>query len=624
MPEEIKDIYKKIEQGVDDFFQSDKFLSYLQTMSRFHNYSARNILLIRQQMPDATRVAGYKTWQEVGRQVNAGEKGIRILCPKVTYVDVETEETNENGKNIIERQPVTRFIPVSVFDISQTNGRELPSLVTELTGDVPEFDRLYAAITGISEYRIVTDDIGENAKGLCDHSIRTIFIKPGMSQAQTLKTAIHEMFHSRLHGDVLDDKPRRQKEIEAESAAYVVCSHFGLDTGDYSFGYVASWAAGTDHNTRRSCIRNIHKEVKLVIGEMEQVLGIGRETGGTTLQDIKEKVQKEAAEKLHGMGIEKEDIAVHIYDVKPAEKKEILMYLANPYYEYRGAMKVTGLTKTEIQTLLVAGAGQFDNIIDYLTGKGGECELLEPQEDMPYELSYDLGNGIVYDLSPSPVTSVAAMIEYSGDMREDEAFAALNNEEQILDGVKVDLNPVKREALREPYTERLEKYENEGYSAAWPMVGITYSNVEGMPLHNMNISEAVRFINKLDERVVNNPEKYMRISISYTYNDWNYEHVQNLDFGKGRMNFIDYLKLPPNFIRHLKSHSSLIDMAAKAESFAPDTTYGREYSDRMQEWAEYCRMELNHHSDEPVIPKPPLLDELYQTLELTHDFRLDR
>lgn len=624
MPEEIKDIYEKIEQGIDDFFQSDRFLSYLQTMSRFHNYSARNILLIRQQMPSATKVAGYKTWQEVGRQVNAGEKGIRILCPKVTYVEVETEETDENGKNIIERQPVTRFIPVSVFDVSQTTGRELPALATELTGDVPGFDRLFAAITGISEYRIVTDDIGETAKGLCDHAIRTIFIRSGMSQAQTLKTAVHELFHSRMHGDIFDDKPRSQKEIEAESAAYVVCSHFGLDTSDYSFGYVASWAAGTDHSTRRSCIRNIHKEVKLVIGEMEQALERGREAGGATLQDIKERLQEKAAETFKTAGIEKEDIAVHIYDVKPAEKKEVFMYLANPYYEYRGALKVTGLTKTELQTSLAAGAGHFDNIIGYITGLGGGCELLEPREDMPYGLSYDLGNDIVYDLSPSPVTSVAAMVEYDGDMREDEAFAALNGEEQAVDGVKADLNPVKREELKEPYTERLEKYENEGYSAVWPMVGITYSNVEGMPLHNMNISEAVRFINRLDEEVAGDPGKYMRISISYTYNDWNYEHVQNLDFGKGRMNFIDYLKLPPNIIRHLKSHSSLIDMTAKAESFAPDTTYGREYGDRMQEWAEYCRMELNHNSDEPVIPKPPLLDELYHTSELRQDFRLDR
>lgn len=619
--DELKAAYARIEQGVDEFFESDKFKDYLSVMGRFHDYSVRNIMLIKQQMQHATRVAGYQTWKELGRQVKKGEKGIRIVRPVNVTVDVPTNEFDENGKRIVEKKYVPRFAPASVFDISQTEGKELPSLAQELDGDVPGYERLFSAITNISDYRMIIDDISYNAdaKGMCDYTIQTIFIRPGMSQAQTLKTAVHELFHSRVHGGD-GSKSRQQKEIEAEAAAYVVCSHFGLDTGDYSFPYVAAWSAGVSHEERRRSIRSIHRDASAIINEMEKALSHGRDINGVDISAAEEKIKSSAEKTLEGS--DAQNINAVIYSVNPPEKKEVLMYLANENYGYRAAMKVTGLTKTEIKGLLEGGQ-TFEYLDAFLMQYGAECTLSEPDMDAEYDFSYNLGNMVLYDLKPEKAVSVSALVEYEGGAREDVVFAALNEQATDINGAAVDLNPVKAEELKEPYTERLEKYENLGYDSGWPMVRITYTNIEGVTYKSLNINEAADMIKKLDDRASGEPGKYMKISISYTYNDWNYEHVQDVDIVKGRMNFIDYLKLPPNIINHLKSHSSLIDMTKRAAFFAPDTTYGNEYSDRMLEWAQYCRMELNHSSDSPVIPKPPLLDDLYN-LQEENDFRLER
>ena len=606
---EIKDAYAKIEEGVDDFFQSDKFKKYLNCMSKFHKYSDRNIILIHSQMPDAKRVAGYQTWKEVGRQVNRGEKSIRILCPVNVMVDEKTDKTDEQGNEIIEKRPVTRFIMQSVYDISQTSGKELPSLVSELTGDVPEFDKLYKSISDMSSYRMVIDDIGSDAKGLCDHSIKTIFIKPGMSQAQTLKTAVHELFHSRVHLNK-QDKTREQCEIEAEAAAYVVCEHFGLDTSDYSFAYVASWSAGVDHETRRRCIRGIRKEATAIISAMEQSLEINK-INDNTLKETEDMIKEHAVSKLSAEGVDAENIDVRIYNTIPRPKAEAVMYIFNEYYDYKASMKVSGLTVDEIKSILDKGE-KYEYLNTYLEQYGGQCDLYEPSSDTEYDICYDLGHmRIVSIREPEKTEKVSAMVSYKGDDKEDRLFSVLNDAVPDISGAEIAINPVRQEEPTETYTERLEKYENLGYDSTWPMVGITYSNIPDLPHYNMNITEAVMFINKLDDDMINDPSKYLKVSIRYTYNDWNYEHIQNLEFGKGRINFIDYLKLPVNVVNHLKTHSNLIEMCTKAENYAPDTTYGQEYGDRMQEWAEYCRMELNHNSDNPVIPRPPLLDDLY-------------
>lgn len=618
---DYKEAVKRIEAGVDEMFTSGRFTEYLDVMSRFHSYSYRNMLLIKHQFPEASRVAGYRTWQEIGRQVKSGTHGINILVPSVKTVDVSTGKMDENGNEIIEKQPLTRFVVVTVFDVSQTEGKELPEIARELTGDVPYFANIMNALQGMTDYRITIEsgDVfaeNPNAKGLCDYSIRTIFIRDGMSQAQTLKTAVHELFHSRNHNTAVstDVKSREMKEIEAEAAAYVVCSHFGLDTGDYSFGYVASWAKDADHETRRRLIRGIAGEAKEIIGKMETAMGLKRDSNGFITEAAEEKLKETVAAMLP----DADGIDVKIYSQIPAEEKSCYVNMVNEYYGYNAALYVSGLKTSEVTSLLYQlsrenlTGGEAVTPDVYLSRYGAQCTVQEHQEGLNYILSYDLADNGIRLFEQHETSKVSALVSYKGDIREDVAFAGLCDRETIIDGVSVNLNPVKEEQISEPFISRLDRYEDLGYDQTWPMVDVTYSNVANRNSPAMNIAEAVKFVEKLDNSAFS-AGNYMKIRIKYTYNDWKYEHVQDLDFGKGRLNFIDYLNLPVNIINHLKSHAALLDMTNKAARFAPDTSYGKDFADRMLDWSTYCRMELNHNSDAPVLPDHPMINDSFRT-----------
>lgn len=612
----IKEAMQRIEQGVDEFFQSDHFREYLDFISNFHQYSYRNTLLIKSQLPAATLVAGYKKWQEMGRQVKRGEHGLTITAMSNRIFETDTEEKDANGNAIMEKNRSSVFFPVTVFDVSQTEGKEIPKLMERLEGDVPFYNNIKNAIQSMTDYRIVTDsaldEMGHaTANGLCDHEIRTIFIREGMSQAQTFKTMVHELFHSRNHAG--SGETRAQKEIEAEAAAYVVCSHFGLDTSSYSFGYVAGWAAGTDHETKRRCIKAILKDSREIITGIESAMGITRDANGFIIKQAEDKI----AETVSGILPDAENVNVRIYSKLPAEEKTCYVQMINEYYDYSEAMKVVGIGKEEVISLLsrlvqetaAGNAPVAPN--DYLAGYGAECELVPVDEEHDYVLSYDLGNNRMSLLSKDVTERVSALVEYEGSSNENEAFAILNDRETIVDGVYTNLNPIKAEPIKEPFIQRLDKYEQLGYDQSWPMVDITYTNIDNSIRPAMNISDAVRFVEKLDDGAFNQGS-YMKIRIKYTYNDWQYEHVQDLNFGKGRLNFIDYLNLPNNIINHLKSHAALIDLSNKASRYAPDTSYGRDYIDKMLEWSTFCRMELNHNSDAPVLPEHPLISDNVQ------------
>lgn len=622
----IKEAMQRIEQGVDEFFDSDRFREYLDFMSNFHQYSYRNCMLVKSQLPNATLVAGYKKWQEMGRQVRRGEHGLTITAISSRIYDTETGEKDENGNAIIDKNRSSVFFPVTVFDVSQTEGKEIPRLIERLEGDVPFYNNILDAIQSMTDYRIVIDstldEMGHTtANGMCAPEIKTIFIREGMSQAHTVKTMIHELFHSRNHAGA-DGRTSAQREIEAEAAAYVVCSHFGLDTSEYSFGYVATWAKSTDHETKRHCIRSIYNDSKDIITGIEGAMGITRDANGFIVSKAEDKLAEEVSDVLP----EASNVNVRIYNKLPAEEKTCYVHMTNEYYNYSGAMKVTGIGKEEVISLLsrliqenAAGSEQVAPNV-YLTGYGAECEDVSVDEQHDYILSYDLGNNRMSLLSRDATRKVSALVEYEGNISENEAFAVLNEKETVVDGVMTNLNPIKAEPIREPYIERLDKYEQLGYDQTWPMVDITYTNIDNSMRPAMNISDAVKFVEKLDDGAFAQGS-YMKIRIKYTYNDWQYEHVQDLNFGKGRLNFIDYLNLPNNIINHLKSHAALIDLTNKASRYAPDTSYGRDYIDRMLEWASYCRMELNHNSDAPVLPGHPLISDNVQTDVLSMEER---
>ena len=264
--EKIKEITDQLEAGIKSLFESEKFKLYLKTLSKFHSYSLNNTLLITMQKPDATLVAGYSTWKRMGRQVVRGEKGIRVLAPspyrkkkEIDKVDPVTGTVlvNPDGSPIKETTEILipAFKVVSVFDVSQTEGRPIPSLlVEELSGSVKEYEVFFEALKRTCPVPISFEEIPGSAKGYFHLLENRIAIQAGMSEVQTIKTGIHEAAHQKLHSllskkeeGMEDDKMTvNQKEVEAEAVAYTVCQHYGIETSEYSFGYIAGWSEGKD------------------------------------------------------------------------------------------------------------------------------------------------------------------------------------------------------------------------------------------------------------------------------------------------------------------------------------------------------------------------------------------
>lgn len=298
--DKMKQTLDKLEAGVRDFYTSEKFITYLQVMSKFHTYSANNQILIAMQMPEATAVAGYNSWmRNFERHVKRGETAITILAPQKIKIKVDTDKTDEYGNVIQEEKEGIKFRPVSVFDVSQTEGKPLPELATELTGEVSRYEQLLNAARQAAPYPIEVGAVEGSAKGWCNFTQKKIIIKEGMSEAQTLKTAFHETAHARIHGGD-EEKSRSQKEVEAESVAYVVCSHFGLDTSDYSFGYVAAWAGRQDINLLKQSMQTISQTAKAIITDVERAMEEPELTiEGKSKDEIKQTVKDAFADQGH-------------------------------------------------------------------------------------------------------------------------------------------------------------------------------------------------------------------------------------------------------------------------------------------------------------------------------------
>ncbi len=289
--EKMKEITNRLEQGIQDLFESDRFKEYLQVMSKFHNYSFNNTLLIAMQKPDATLIAGYNSWKNLfGRQVSRGAKGIKVIAPspykvkkEIDKIDPKTQKpmTDKNGKPVKEETEVTvpAFKVVSVFDVSQTEGKELPSIgVDELTGDVEQYADFFKATEQASPAPVGFEKIESGAKGYYSQTEKRIAINEGMSELQNLKTLIHEIAHAKLHDIDLNapaeeqaDRPdRRTREVQAESIAYAVCQHYGLDTSDYSFSYVAQWSSGRELAELKASLETIRSTASELIKDIDK------------------------------------------------------------------------------------------------------------------------------------------------------------------------------------------------------------------------------------------------------------------------------------------------------------------------------------------------------------------
>jgi antirestriction protein ArdC len=299
----VQELTDKLEQGLQDLFNSDSYCNYLSTMSKFHNYSFNNTLLIAMQKPDATLVAGYKAWQKnFERHVNKGEKAIRILAPAPYKIKEERDKIDPVTQELLldkdgnpQKEEVEITIPafraVSVFDVAQTDGKPIPELAAkELLSDVEGYQDMIRAVEAISPVPIELEEIAGDSKGYYDREAKRIAVQENMSESQTLKTMIHEVAHSKLHSKEVEQdeqmrKDRNTKEVEAESVAYTVCQHFGIDTSDYSFGHIAGWSSGRDTKELRASMDTIRKTASELITGIEGQLHL--------LELEKEVVQKE-------------------------------------------------------------------------------------------------------------------------------------------------------------------------------------------------------------------------------------------------------------------------------------------------------------------------------------------
>lgn len=290
--EKLKEITDRLEQGIAELFDSERYREYLKVMSKFHNYSFNNTLLIAMQKPDASLVAGFSAWKNnFGRNVMKGQKGIKIIAPSPFKIRQEVEKIDQHtqkpiigkdGKPVTEEKEVKipAYKVVSVFDVSQTEGKELPDIaVDELTGDVDRYKDFFAALEKTSPVPIAFENIGGGSHGYYHLEDKRIAINEGMSELQTLKTAIHEIAHAKLHDIDLnapkDEQPRvdrRTREVEAESVAYTVCQHYGLDTSDYSFGYVAGWSSGRELSELKSSLETIRSAAAEIINSIDENL----------------------------------------------------------------------------------------------------------------------------------------------------------------------------------------------------------------------------------------------------------------------------------------------------------------------------------------------------------------
>ena len=283
---EMEEITSKLEKGVKDIFDGANYQQYLNFCAKLPRYSVNNQILIMMQKPDATMCQSFTNWKEVNRHVRKGEKGIRILAPAPYKMQKEQEKVDASGKTVLDKdgEPVKEtvevtinaFKPVSTFDVSQTEGEPIPTPgVDELTGSVEGYETLLAAIKEVVPVPISFEQIDSGAKGFYHLEENRIVVQEGMSEAQTVKTLLHEASHQALHSkEAMDSagekKSKNQKETEAESVAYVVCQHYGIDTSDYSFPYVATWSADKEVPELKASLDTIRRTASELIVKIDE------------------------------------------------------------------------------------------------------------------------------------------------------------------------------------------------------------------------------------------------------------------------------------------------------------------------------------------------------------------
>ena len=520
--EKVKAALEQLDQGVKAFFESDKLKDYLKVMGRFHQYSARNCILIASQLrsmgyPEDSRICGYNDWKKhFNRQVRKGERGIMILAPHRRSIEVEVPgKYDPAGNPLKEKREFMTFRPAYVFASSQTEGDPLPELVKRLDFEVDGYEKLMDALIQVADCPVIFEDF-ENERemnGFFNPVKDEIHIRNGMSEAQTVKTCLHEILHRVLHPASLSNKTRQEKELEAEGAAFCVASaYLGIDTSDYSVPYVGSWSEGKSLKEMTACIENIKRGSDFLISKLDRILCLEMTKEESAALAKEEKIETG----LRDAGIDVENVSV--------------------VADLAGTFALVAVSSVEDERRVM-------QMNSSAADRGEE------------RISYSTIN------------------------------IALDNRPEYAD---------------------LAEYGRGMYDSRWPMVTIRYTNVPGIIHSEMNIYDFQKMVSGLPKETLDDYGKYFKVRLSYTYMDRNYQRVLDIDLGHGRVDYLNYLPIEGSHIVHLKSHVMLLKECYEARSMAPDTESGMEFEDSMQEWAGYCREILNHNSDRPVLPEPPV------------------
>ena len=408
----VQELTDKLEQGLQDLFNSDSYRNYLATMSKFHNYSFNNTLLIAMQKPDATLVAGYKAWQKnFERHVNKGEKAIRILAPAPYKIKEERDKIDPVTQELLldkdgnpQKEEVEITIPafraVSVFDVAQTDGKPIPELASkELLSDVEEYQDMIRAVEAISPVPIELEEIAGDSKGYYDREAKRIAVQENMSESQTLKTMIHEVAHSKLHSKEVEQdeqmkKDRNTKEVEAESIAYTVCQHFGVDTSDYSFGYIAGWSSGRDTKELRASMDTIRRTASELITGIEEQL--------QELQRNREVSQEQTKESI--LLIQNTDLSeFSLLDVYGMDRPELMQALS----------EMTDDDKLSIQAYLESRGAWTTEIGNQDSREYGEYHLDVRYNTDTDELIDMKERKAVYDKAMEPINADDVVVKFA-------------------------------------------------------------------------------------------------------------------------------------------------------------------------------------------------------------------
>ena len=410
--QKVQEITEKLEQGIKELFESEKYKTYLNTMSKFHNYSFNNTMLIAMQKPDATLVAGFKAWQKnFDRHVKKGEKGIRILAPAPYKIKEERDKIDPVTQELLldkdgnpQKEEVEITIPafraVSVFDVAQTDGKPIPELAAkELLSDVEGYQDMIRAVEAISPVPIELEEIAGDSKGYYDREAKRIAVQENMSESQTLKTMIHEVAHSKLHSKEVEQdeqmrKDRNTKEVEAESIAYTVCQHFGVDTSDYSFGYIAGWSSGRDTKELRASMDTIRRTASELITGIEEQL--------QELQRNREVSQEQTKESI--LLIQNTDLSeFSLLDVYGMDRPELMQALS----------EMTDDDKLSIQAYLESRGAWTTEIGNQDSREYGEYHLDVRYNTDTDELIDMKERKAVYDKAMEPINADDVVVKFA-------------------------------------------------------------------------------------------------------------------------------------------------------------------------------------------------------------------